>query len=116
MVEAKQFGEKMTLWLTYWLIHSLTNKVEDFLGAISSLVIGLNFLEGYLFRIARILFFAWLIHPKYQGALYVYDLYIQKQFSLWEKTIRQLTLTGITRITDSVSQASKRVQQKLDKK
>ena len=75
VVEAKKFDSEMLLWLSFWLVYSSVLKAEDALEYIVPQV-----LHGYTYRLLRILFFAWLIHPHYQGALVVYYEWLAKWF------------------------------------
>ena len=42
----------------------------------------------FLYKLMRLLFIAWMIHPKYKGALFLYFRTIEQSFLKHEESIR----------------------------
>jgi hypothetical protein len=67
VLEAKKFDNELIQWLTFWVLVSSLSKTEDALQ-----VIGISLRTFFMYRLSRLMLIAWMIHPKYQGALYLY--------------------------------------------
>ena len=79
VVEAKKFDSELIRWLVYWLIYSSVSKIEDLFVYLLSFFI--SRLPGHMFYVLmRILFFSWLMHPTYQGALLIYFKWLEPTF------------------------------------
>ena len=97
VVEAKKFDHELIQWLSFWIIHAALNKVEDALTLIS-----FNMTTNYLYRLIKLLFIIWMIHPRYQGALYAYFVHIEKWFKHNEDKIRRRASKWLTYIPNQV--------------
>lgn len=70
VVEAKKFDDELICWLTYWVLHALVTRSEDALLSCANLFGGVP-AAGRLahaitfYKIAKLLFVMWMIHPKY---------------------------------------------------
>ena len=71
VVEAKKFDNDLVLWLSFWIIQAVILKVEDIVSSILLLWFGrLPLISVY--KLLRICFFVWLMHPNYKGSLWIY--------------------------------------------
>lgn len=109
VVEAKKFDNEMLLWLSFWLIHAFVTKAEDVLTAVGACVCGADLLGGYTYRLVRILFFVWLIHPSYQGALFVYSNYFFNWYRAYHKPLLAETLKLLNVLFANIAAAHKQV-------
>ena len=77
VVEAKKFDDELIRWLVYWLLYSATCKAEDF-----GILRVVQYLDAQiLYGVLRILFFSWLMHPKYQGSLLLYVKWLEPAYT-----------------------------------
>ena len=88
VVEAKKFDNELIRWLVYWVLFSFVTKTEDFFSSFFSLLLGSAPQSSYFYRVSRISFFAWLMHPKYQGSRLIYHRYLEPQFSANQELIQ----------------------------
>lgn len=75
VVEARKYDDELIQWLTFWVLSSCLNKAEDFLHFTCFTIRGY-----FLYKLTRLLFITWMIHPKYKGALFLYYCTIEKFF------------------------------------
>ena len=61
--------------------------------------------RNYLYRLTKLLFILWMIHPRYQGALYAYFVFIEKYFRKNEEKMRRGAGSWLTIIPNQVRQA-----------
>mmetsp|Transcript_30735 Transcript_30735/g.38028 ORF Transcript_30735/g.38028 Transcript_30735/m.38028 type:complete len:87 (-) Transcript_30735:397-657(-) len=73
------------------------NKIEDALSYFSY-----NMTASYIYRLIKLLFIVWMIHPRYQGALYVYFVHTEKWFKHNEEKIRRCASKYLTIIPNQV--------------
>ena len=64
VVEAKKYDKELILWLSFWMIHASIVRLEDFLVLGIKVVIP-ELQWGFWYRLLRLTFFTWLIHPNY---------------------------------------------------
>ena len=79
------------------MIHAAVNKFEDALTFIS-----FNLTSNYLYRLIKLLFIIWMIHPRYQGALFAYFVHIEKWFKHNEDKIRRQASKWLTFIPNQI--------------
>ena len=91
VVEAKKFDNELIQWLSFWVIVSCLYKIEDIL---SFCRINISSFFGY--KVTRLLFIVWMIHPRYQGALFLYFDIIEYFFKRNEEKIRRHTSKILT--------------------
>ncbi len=97
VLEAKKFDNELIQWLTFWVIVSFLSQTEDLLR-----LVYLNLKEYFIYKLIRLVFVVWMIHPRYQGALYLYFAKIEKFFRCNEETIRRNTSKLLTVIPQKV--------------
>ncbi len=61
VVEAKKFDNELILWLSFWMISATITKFEDFALVLVDLLMERPL--SYTYKLVRIAFMAWLIHP-----------------------------------------------------
>jgi hypothetical protein len=66
LLEAKKHDNELVQWLTFWVFVAMLTKFEEF----ASLLFEVR--AYFIYNLFRLLFIAWMIHPKYKGALYLY--------------------------------------------
>ena len=57
----------------------------------------------YIYRLLKLLFIVWMIHPRYQGALYTYFAHVEQRFGENEKRIRKQSSQLLTDIPNFLS-------------
>ena len=65
VVESKKFDNELILWLSFWMISATVNKIEDFTYIILDFMIADSPPFSYSYKLLRMTFMAWLMHPKY---------------------------------------------------
>lgn len=83
VLEAKKFDNELIQWLTFWIVVSCLCKAEELL-----LIVTVDLRGYFVYDLARLLFVAWMIHPKYQGALFLYFNTIEQLFHNNEQAIK----------------------------
>ena len=100
VVEAKKFDNELIQWLSFWVIQACLVKVEELL-----VQVGISFLiQNYLYKALKLLFIIWMIHPRYQGAIYSYHSHTEKLFKSREDKIRRKASYLLTLVPIKVRQ------------
>ena len=89
----------MKQWLAYWVVRGSLRGTEWFGGAIKNMV--------PMYSWFKLLFFAWLVHPQYQGALQCYNSLVRPYLLKHEHDIDNAGQKLATEVTKRVRRASK---------
>lgn len=100
------------------MVLSSISKAEDLLFFLVDLQ------SDIVYKLIRLLFVAWMIHPKYKGALYLYFSKLEPLFKKNERTVRERTLHLLntyptylsSRFTKLVDQISSKLNKGKSKK
>lgn len=93
-VESIEHDKDDKLWLCYWVVFSMMNVFDRFLNGILAIIPFYSFL--------KIAFIVWLFHPKFRGALVIYDKVIKKILKQYESQIDE----KIAKLKDKLEEAS----------
>jgi hypothetical protein len=89
----------MKQWLAYWVVRGTLRGTEWFGGAIKNMV--------PMYSWFKLVFFAWLVHPHYQGALQCYNSLVRPYLLKHEHDIDNAGQKLATEVTARVRRASK---------
>jgi hypothetical protein len=92
-------NDEMKQWLAYWIVRGSIRGVEWFGGAVKNIVPMYSWL--------KLMLFAWLVHPKYRGALQCYSTLVRPYLLRHEKEIDTAGNRLATEVTTRVRRASK---------
>jgi hypothetical protein len=88
-------------------------KLEDFICQGYFLAIGYHLQSGYAYRLLKIVFCAWLMHPSYKGALIIYYKTIEPTFKKKEFPFRERTIAALLSMFLSFDELEARIKQAL---
>ena len=80
-LETKDTDEDDKYWLTYWILFGIFTLLDSFGGIV------LNFIPFYPYL--KLLFFIYLMHPKTQGAAFIYSTFVKPILSQHKDKIQR---------------------------
>ena len=91
--------DEMKQWLAYWIVRGTIRGAEWFGGAVKNVV--------PMYTWLKLMMFAWLVHPKYRGALQCYNSLVRPYLLRHENDIDAATEKLTTEVTTRVRSVSK---------